>query len=94
MGKTRWRNVKRDMVLVVTSSTPSGHWPTSIVIGTYPGKGGFIRVAMVRMANRHLLTRPVHKLVPIYLQLLSGGDVIELAVLSAWHEHFLHDLGR
>ena len=61
-ARRKWLTVERDIqvndvVLVISSKTPRGHWPLGRVIEVYPGQDGHVRVPKVHVGNEELLSR-------------------------------------
>ena len=56
------RNLKPgDIVLVVDSNSPRGHWPLGRILEVLPGADGIVRVAKVYVGKK-VSIRPVNKL--------------------------------
>ena len=65
----KWRDVKPDIedgdvVLVVDTASPRGHWPLARVERTYPGPDGHVRTVDIRLGDR-TYTRPITRLCPL-----------------------------
>ena len=71
-NRRKWLKEERDLqsgdvVLVVSPSTPRGHWPLGRIVEVYQGKDGHVRVAKVQVGKSQL-TRPISNLCALELQ--------------------------
>ena len=65
-ARKKWNQPKKDLiigdiVLVITPSSPRGHWPLGRVVETCPGQDGHVRVVKVKVGQT-VFTRAVNKL--------------------------------
>ncbi|XP_063376662.1 uncharacterized protein LOC134664029 [Cydia fagiglandana] len=68
-AREKWNTDSRPItvgtvVLIITDNAPPLHWPMGIVMETYPGKDGAIRVVLVKTKNG-TYRRPVVRLCPL-----------------------------
>ena len=69
--RNKWVDQKRnvapgDVVLLVDTSNPKGHWPLGRIQEVFPGPDGQVRVVRVRSAGKDYV-RPITKLCPLEL---------------------------
>ena len=67
----KWVEQKRnvasgDVVLLVDTSNPKGHWPLGQIREVFPGPDGQVRLVRVRTAGQDYV-RPITKLCPLEL---------------------------
>ena len=65
----KWHDVKPDfkagdVVLLVETTSPRGHWPLARVERTHPGRDGHVRTVDIRVGDR-TYTRPITRLCPL-----------------------------
>ncbi|XP_046567596.1 uncharacterized protein LOC124275936 [Haliotis rubra] len=53
-----------DVVLLISPDAPRGTWNLGIIVKTYPGSDGHVRVVDIKL-KRKILTRPVSKVCPL-----------------------------
>ena len=53
-----------DIVLVLDTATPRGHWPLARIERTYHGRDGHVRTVEIRVGDR-TYTRPITRLCPL-----------------------------
>ena len=68
-SRKKWNSEKYDfklgdIVLLLSTDTPRGHWPLRRITKTIFGSDGRVRVVNVQVEQKEL-TRSVHKLVPL-----------------------------
>lgn len=67
--KSTGPEIKPNSVVIIKSEdTPPLIWPLGIITEILPHSDGTIRIAKVRLANRHILLRPVNKLIPLPIE--------------------------
>lgn len=50
-----------DVVVVIDTPTPRGHWPIGRIVEIFPGPDGHVRAVNVKV-NDHIYKRSVHNL--------------------------------
>ena len=68
-SRKKWLHPQRDLevgnvVLVLSTDSPRGHWPLGRITEIHPGRDGHVRVAKVQV-GKNVLTRPISKLCPL-----------------------------
>ena len=68
-SRKKWNSEKDDfkvgdLMLVLSTDTPRGHWPLGRITKTINGSDKRVRVVNVQVGQKEL-TRSVHKLVPL-----------------------------
>ena len=66
--RQKWHDVRRnvrvgDIVLIKDIDLPRNHWPLSKVVTANKDDDGLVRRVCVKLANKNVLERSIHKLV-------------------------------
>ncbi|XP_064621090.1 uncharacterized protein LOC135483946 [Lineus longissimus] len=78
--RTKWVRRRRnaevgDLVLVTDDMLVRGHWPMGVIIKTFAGEDGAVRVVEVKTSSSTVLRRPIHKLCMLEESCSGTGDV-------------------